>query len=229
MEVKSCVCCLFEFEEGTKICETCHEGWVCKECLENYRKYWHEQCCICKKGDKKPENVIVDIPQLTIDTSDNQGLRRSSRLEFILSGFVTLLCLFSGVACVYMWVNIEMQDNPTNLDIVFRVTVFDCLTMMVCLLWHIDRLNFAWDLLLKIFLLEGNCCYLLISYLTNMYGNFIYYLSLVIATPLLLLIVPTFFFLMFKLLTFLMKTFLKAVLSITCYTSPRISPTETTL
>ena len=38
--MKYCLCCLDEEENGVDIRKSCSEGWVCKECLTDYRKHW---------------------------------------------------------------------------------------------------------------------------------------------------------------------------------------------
>ena len=178
--------CLICFEptprELTRVCETCTEAVVCQDCLEQYRKHWNQQCCICKKG----EGVKISV----LETGEDEEARQVSRTDKNLFYVVSMFSFLVPIPLLWLWLECNIFANPIDKeDAIFRAVVY-----WIAILPLIDialvyrRYQFFWAFLIKMWLLVGNCVYVLASFLFRTYGTFIYYYATIALGPLLVLI-----------------------------------------
>lgn len=178
--------CLICFEpnpvEVTRVCETCTEAVVCQDCLEQYRKHWNQQCCICKKGEG------VKIPVL--ETEEEEDTRRVSRSDKILFYTVSLYSFLTPIPLLWLWIECDIFAKPIDkMDAIFRaMTFWLVISPLIDLALIYRRYQYFWGFLVKSWLSVGNCLYVLVAFLLGDYGTFIFYLGAIVMCPLLLLI-----------------------------------------
>lgn len=181
--MKTCLCCFDEVENGSDICKSCSEGWVCKECLPEYRKHWGNQCCICKKGDR---NIVQNNDEPT-------PLLFIFFYYFILSFALTI----PAVSC-YFWLKYPNDDSDDTPNIIISVVMYEAVVISLNVFGIAVPVNYLYLILFNSWVVLGNCIYIAFFHITGTYGNFIFYNALVFTGCLVFVIPFVFLFLIYE-------------------------------
>ena len=194
MSISSDVCLIcFEpksdesHHQMSRVCETCTEAVVCQECLEQYRKHWNQQCCICKRGEG-----VVKIHVLQPREEENSPSQELPQVNKRMGWIVTLLCIIVPIPLLWLWLKCDAFAKPIDeVDAIFRAVFFWFVILPLVYFVFIYHLRqFVWAFRIKTWLLVGNCLYVLISFLFGTYGTFIGYYMTITVSPILLGVPP---------------------------------------
>ena len=166
VSMKTCLCCLSEEENGVDICKSCSEGWVCKECLEEYRKHWGQQCCICRQGIRN--SIVLE-----------ESVENHNRNTILTTIFYYIILIYAllipGVSC-YFWLEYPMGDSDDIQLLIAKIVIYESIVIFLNVYGNLKSREYMYLILFNTWVFLGNCIYVAFFHIAGIYGNFIFYL-----------------------------------------------------